>query len=74
MLCNKSQNSLKHDKTGLLAVQLSRRREEKRREEKRREEKRREEKRREEKRSHLKVDFWGQPTAISSLTRRKRVG
>jgi hypothetical protein len=64
MLCNKSQNSLKHDKTGLLAVQLSRRREEKRREERRREEKR----------SHLKVDFWGQPTAISSLTRRKRVG
>jgi hypothetical protein len=28
----------------------------------------------EKKRSKLKVDFWGQPTAISSLTRRKSVG
>jgi hypothetical protein len=35
MLYNKSENSLKHDKSDLLAVQLSRRREEKRREEKR---------------------------------------
>jgi hypothetical protein len=49
ILYNKSENSLKHDKTGLLAFQLSRRREENRIEEKKREEKRREEKRREEK-------------------------
>jgi hypothetical protein len=39
MLYNKSENSLKHDKSDLFAVQLSRRREQKRIEEKRREEK-----------------------------------